>query len=84
MKTRISYNNLPENCFISNMITNYEGLKFMVQFQFGRLYIMEISQYGVEVREEIENIDPTKAKRIARNILINKYNVNLNNEVRPR
>lgn len=81
MTTRIKYykyNKFPP-IIVSDVYINYEGRRLFVQIEADRLYIIVNSYH---VLEEIPHNNINKAKRIARSLLINKYNVRLINEVR--
>jgi hypothetical protein len=83
MKTRITYHKTPSG-LTSNYLLNYEGKRFLVFIHFVsktqyRLIIINEKQDVTE----IHNINTLAlAKRTARLLLLNKYNVRMNEEIR--
>lgn len=77
MTTRIKYIRY-ESMLISKTLLTYEGKRIFVQIDSDKLYIAQ----GLNILEEISHNNINKAKRIARDLLINKYNVRLINESR--
>lgn len=78
MTTRIRYTKVGKE-FVSNVLINYEGLKLKVYISEKCMYIVKDTKI---VELEYHFGDKSKAKRLARSLLINKYKVRLINEVR--
>lgn len=84
--TRIKYHKDGKN-YISEYLTCYDGKKLLVFIHYNIVY----SYYTMSIVDikgkEVENdkySDISVAKRKARDLLINKYNVRLVNEVRQK
>lgn len=85
MTTRIKYHRTGKN-FTSQYYNNYRGERLLVMIHFNdtKSYTMNILNKQGDVLER--SVFPTvqKAKRIARKLLINKYEIRLNEEVRNK
>lgn len=85
MITRIKYTKVrtPTQTYLtSGIIINYEGNHFVVNIYDNFLYILIKNKKQFDILEEIRYTDLGKAKRIARKVLEQKYNVRFINEVR--
>jgi len=87
MTTRIKYHKSGKN-YTSNYLTNYEGKRFLVMIHYyivdnGFYRTMILNESG-DVVDSVVEMSSSSAKRTARQLLINKYNVRLNEEIRPR
>jgi len=85
MTTRIKYHKTSSG-LTSNYLTNYEGKRFIVFIHtisktHFNLYISNEKHDMVE-SYSVNNLPA--AKRLARNLITIKYNVRLNEEIRPR
>lgn len=86
MMTRIKYHKSGAS-YVSNCITNYEGSKFVIfihnhkEYGYSELHIVDNKGNAIE---SIKTLTIAQSKRKARYILINKYNVRLIEEIRPR
>lgn len=87
MTTRIKYHKSGKN-YTSNYLTNFEGKRFLVMiaaYPNGTLpYLFHILNESGDAIEREYTKSSAHAKRLARHLLINKYNVQLNEEIRPR
>lgn len=88
MTTRIKYKREGKN-FTSKYLTNFEGKRFQVYIDRvpsgirSGIYLIILDQEG-NVLDRVYATSVLLAKRKARELLINKYNVQLNEEIRPR
>lgn len=85
--TRIKYHKSGKN-YTSNYLLNYEGKRFLVFIHYQDIlkepYRMAISNESGDIIEIEYLVTSALAKKQARSLLINKYNVRLNEEIRPR
>ncbi len=83
--TRIKYHKDGKN-LTSNYLLNYEGQRYLVMinkdttYNYYTLHILNNN----DVVFKYSYTSLPSAKRVARQLLINKYNVRLNEEIRPR
>ena len=82
MVTRISYIR-SKTTLRSPFYKNYEGIEYqVVMTQHDSGYNAYILNNAGDCLEHREGDDLTKLKRTARELLLNKYNVNFNEEIR--
>lgn len=84
--TRIKYHKSGKN-YTSNYLLNYEGKRFIIFIHKtigSHEYYMSIVDEKGNALENTVCDTSVIAKKQARSLLINKYNVRLNEEIRPR
>ncbi len=80
MRKRIKYRKALD-MLVSNILTNYEGKQlYVIISKNGSVYILNNNT----ILESFVCHDQTKSKRLARTLLIHKYNVRLGEEIRPK